>query len=1121
MVLQRVSSVIIGLYLVGSSVAAENTAELAPVRIALVGDSTVASYPDPPADRPSLTGWGQVFDEFFSDRVAVLNHAVSGHSSKSFIRAGLWQKTLEAKPAYVFIQFGHNDQPGKGDRSTDVNSDYQEYLRQYVQDARALGAIPVLVTSVARRTFQDGKPHTTLQPYVAAMKQVGQTLHVPVIDLHAASVALFAELGDAGSADLSPAAADRSHFSRKGARTMAKLVAEALPQAVPELQPYLVDAWFGNRVGITDTVPAPWTPLVIEGAAVKPWGRTYHFDRSLLPTEVVTREAAVLAAPIALRGRAAGKPLAFSGAPIQFATRTPTVVSLTGCATADGLTVTGKTTVEYDGMVRVDLAVTPQGDHVTVDELLLDMPLRPEYARYLYHFPGQWGSVANSGFLPAAGWAQAFKPFVWLGDEDRGLAWFCESDENWTPADPKRALTISRSADRVVFCCHLIERPTLLTGPLQYTFGFQATPVKNPEKTVWDYRLTHSGNYGLEREPAQGPGTEITYPAAGRVRAEAGTFECWYRPAYDTERELPVEQRQHMANRSLFTIQWGPEIQGGTNCGFYWNELVQGPVVWSRKDGKVLLNPGAPFDWKGGEWHHLALTWSDKICIYVDGKLLSESPNAGFIPAPVDKAVIEIGGGSALATIDEVRILSVARPPAAHPGPCEPDAQTLLLDHFDNYRAAAAGDPSGPDAPSRRDGLESHPATIPEGKADPSLTFVPAKFGLGPTWEPAYAPTQLQRLASRGVRTICFHEHWSPYQSHPYVTAENRPRLKSLVDACHQQGIGLLLYMARQFADNTPEWRRYSKEVLAEPAWGIYQRQPPQKAYYVCWNSVWKDFCLFHLDRLLAEFGHDGWYLDGPEWPLACNNPRHGCGYRAADGTLRPTYDIFATREFMQRLYVLTRQRKPDGQLNIHNSTVMVIPTLGWGTSTWGGEQIDAIKPPVKTLDILPMDAFRTEFMGRQWGVPSEFLVYDGQPYYARDVLAYTLLHGVLIRPAGYEALDRIATLWKVYDEFPFQDAKLYPYWNNANLLKCEPAGVYATAYERPGEGLLMFVSNLTDRDADATVTLHLDHLNWRGISQVWDAVSREVIVSDNGTLRWQLSPWAYRVVRVKPEAND
>ena len=458
-----------------------------------------------------------------------------------------------------------------------------------------------------------------------------------------------------------------------------------------------VEIWFGNRVGFTDRVPAPWTPLVVEGSAVKPWGRVYRFERSLLPTEVVTREASVLAAPIAIRGRIAGKPIVWNGESHQFAASTPTAVSLTGSSTADGLVLTGKTTIEYDGMIRVDLSVAAQGEQVTVEELLLEMPIRLEHARYLYHFPGQWGSVANSGFLPAEGWAHGFKPFVWLGDEDRGLAWFCESDENWAPADPNRALTIARSEDRAVFCCHLIERPTLLTGPLAYTFGFQATPVKNPEKTVWDYRITHSGNYGLEREPAQGPGTQITYPATGNVRAEEGTFECWYRPAYDTERELPVEQRQHMANRSLFTIKWGRDIQRGTNCGLYWNELVQGPVVWSRKDGEVLLNPGAPFDWKAGQWHHLALTWSDKICIYVDGKLLSESPNAGFIPAPLDGARIEIGGVSALATIDEVRISQRGasagrRPGAIRAGRTDPAARSLRQ----GWRRAESGHAQAP-----------------------------------------------------------------------------------------------------------------------------------------------------------------------------------------------------------------------------------------------------------------------------------------------------------------------------------------------------------------------------------------------------------------------------------------
>ena len=254
------------------------------------------------------------------------------------------------------------------------------------------------------------------------------------------------------------------------------------------------------------------------------------------------------------------------------------------------------------------------------------------------------------------------------------------------------------------------------------------------------------------------------------------------------------------------------------------------------------------------------------------------------------------------------------------------------------------------------------------------------------------------------MRTVCFHEHWVPYQSYPHVTDADRPRLRSLVDGLHKNKLNLLLYMSRQFADNCPEWELHNAEFLTEPRSGAYTRQPPQRAYIGCWNSPFKDFCLHYLGKTMDEFGNDGWYLDGPEWPMPCANKLHGCGYDAPNGTRRPTYDIFATRDFMKRLYVLTRRRKPEGQLNIHNSTVMVIPTLGWGTSSWGGEQIDAIKPPVKTLDILPMDAFRTEFMGRQWGVPAEFLVYDGMPYYAKDVLAYTLLHGVLIRPGEPDA---------------------------------------------------------------------------------------------------------------------
>ncbi len=206
------------------------------ITIVVVGDSTVASYP---AERKIL-GWGQVLPEFLDMDVRCVNLARSGRSSKSFIREGLWDKALARKPDVVLIQFGHNDCPGKGERSTDPQSDYRDYLRKYIDDARKVGATPILVTPMTRRRFNpDGRIRTTLRPYAEAMIKVGAEKNVPVIDLHAKSVALFERLGDTGSADLNCSPKDRTHFSAKGARAMAKLVVDGLSKAVPDLRPYL------------------------------------------------------------------------------------------------------------------------------------------------------------------------------------------------------------------------------------------------------------------------------------------------------------------------------------------------------------------------------------------------------------------------------------------------------------------------------------------------------------------------------------------------------------------------------------------------------------------------------------------------------------------------------------------------------------------------------------------------------------------------------------------------------------------------------------------------------------------------------------------------------------------
>lgn len=203
----------------------------------VVGDSTVCEYDEDEARR----GWGQFIQDYFNDSIRVFNKARSGRSTKTFIQEGLWQEVLNLKPAYVLIQFGHNDSHDPGEpESTGADTDYMDYLCQYIDQARQIGTTPVLVTPMYRRKFDEqGNIHDNLLPYANAMKKVAAEKNVPLVDLNAASEKLYLELGPTGVLELANAPDDSTHFNEKGARAMARLVMEQLPQVEPSLKSHL------------------------------------------------------------------------------------------------------------------------------------------------------------------------------------------------------------------------------------------------------------------------------------------------------------------------------------------------------------------------------------------------------------------------------------------------------------------------------------------------------------------------------------------------------------------------------------------------------------------------------------------------------------------------------------------------------------------------------------------------------------------------------------------------------------------------------------------------------------------------------------------------------------------
>ncbi len=208
----------------------------APVRIILVGDSTVAPN----------NGWGPGFCKDVAAEVACMNLAKNGRSTSSYRAEGSWDEMMARlrdagtyTATYVLIQFGHNDQPGKPGRSTDLAIEFPENLRRYVREVKAAGGKPVLVTPLTRRSFKDGVLENTLGPWADAAKKVAADEGVPVLDLNTESVAAVQKMGPEEADTLANPQFDHTHLGEKGVAVFGRMVADELAKAVPELRAYI------------------------------------------------------------------------------------------------------------------------------------------------------------------------------------------------------------------------------------------------------------------------------------------------------------------------------------------------------------------------------------------------------------------------------------------------------------------------------------------------------------------------------------------------------------------------------------------------------------------------------------------------------------------------------------------------------------------------------------------------------------------------------------------------------------------------------------------------------------------------------------------------------------------
>jgi lysophospholipase L1-like esterase len=217
-----------------------------------IGDSTMADYD--PAQFPNQAGWGQELRTFVVGNVGYVNAAKNGRSSKSFYNDGSWAAVSSNLHAgdFVLIQFAHNDESDNGLEGPDGISTapfgaYQVFLGKYVDETRAAGATPILVTPIVRRNFD--ATGTTITPkgahdltgvgdpsipptqdlnYVEAMKQVATNKSVPVIDMTASTKQLVEQFGPTDAKSVIYIAADDTHIQPLGATMFAELAVQAM-----------------------------------------------------------------------------------------------------------------------------------------------------------------------------------------------------------------------------------------------------------------------------------------------------------------------------------------------------------------------------------------------------------------------------------------------------------------------------------------------------------------------------------------------------------------------------------------------------------------------------------------------------------------------------------------------------------------------------------------------------------------------------------------------------------------------------------------------------------------------------------------------------------------------------
>ncbi len=334
------------------------------------------------------------------------------------------------------------------------------------------------------------------------------------------------------------------------------------------------------------------------------------------------------------------------------------------------------------------------------------------------------------------------------------------------------------------------------------------------------------------------------------------------------------------------------------------------------------------------------------------------------------------------------------------------------------------------------------------------------------------------RMKAMGVTTLFLHEKWNKLQNYPYLTEPTAKQAETIVAECHKRGIKVIPYFGYELSALAPIWSKRHKEVLMVDSKGKtgggWWRVPPQRDYIVCYNSSYKETLVEGLRELVDKYHFDGIYLDSTFNVNGCTNALHGCGYVDADGVRKPTYPIMALRNMVREIYELVEPL--GGIVNYHSFACANIPAMGFAHLGWNGETIQ-FKLLREGATSLPLDYFRAEYIGRNFGVPQEMIAYENRPKWTfEQATSFAIIHGILPRPNSIEEpLEFISNIWRIYDSFPFEDAEWIPYWTNDEISTSDDAikcSFYRTKDTAAEQKTLLLIANTSAEERELSLSV-------------------------------------------------